>query len=286
MKLILGDNQFFGVNHADLKKAALTKELFNSHQKISDFIKKSLKLGLDGFMINSNDLGFKVIEGFGFKSKDTECHYSIPYPHKYAGIVNDSGMIALLSLVFKQLRLKDVFSILKFVLTFNVVHLLPIIVRMEIPKSLPKGSVVYLQNIVTDLIMGLNNGDKILRAYIKSVKSMGYIPGLITLNPTNLSEVLKLSHLQDEIYLCFNINYSGFNVFPSVSRVEETIKDIKKNTNWKLMGMSIFSSGASGVSIEKSIDYIETLELDYVVFGTSKLDNIAKNISRFKSKTN
>lgn len=286
MKLILGDNQFFGVNHADLKKAALTRELFSSHEKISDFIKKSLKLGLDGFMINSNDSGFKVVEGFDFKNRNAECHYSIPYPHKYAGIVNDSGMIALVSLVFKQLRLKDGFSILKFVLTFNAVHLLPIIVRMEIPKSLPKGSVVYLQNIVTDLIMGLNNGDKILSAYIKSVKSMGYIPGLITLNPTNLCELLKLSHLQDEIYVCFNINYSGFNVFPSVSGVEETINEIKKNTNWKLMGMSIFSSGAGGVSIEKSIDYIETLELDYVVFGTSKLENIAKNISRFKSKTN
>ena len=55
MKLILGDNQFFGVYHADLKKAARTKELFSSHKKIVDFIKKSVNSGLDGFMINSND---------------------------------------------------------------------------------------------------------------------------------------------------------------------------------------------------------------------------------------
>lgn len=286
MKLILGDNQFFGVNHADLKKAALTREMFSSHESITDFIKKSLDMGLDGFMINSNDLGFKVVERFDFKNQNIECHYSIPYPHKYAGIVNDSGMLALLSLVLKQLRFRDIFSVIKFALTFNAIHLLPIILRMEIPKSLPKGSVVYLQNVVTDLTMGLKNGDRILSCYIKSVRSMGYKPGLITLNPTNLFKWFKKSHSQDEVFLCFNINYSGFNVFPSVSRVEETINDIKKSTNWKLMGMSIFSSGASGVSIEKSIDYIETLELDYVVFGTSKLDNIAKNISRFKSKTN
>jgi len=281
MKLILGDNQFFGVNHADLKKAAMTRELFSTHTLISDFIKKSLSIGLDGFMINSNDLGFKVVEGFDFKNQNVECHYSIPYPHKYAGMVNDSGMIALISLVLKQLRFRDVFTVLKFALSYNVVHLLPIIVRMEIPKSLPKGSIVYLQNVVTDLTMGLKNGDKILSAYINSVKSMGYKPGLITLNPANLIDALKNRHSEDEVYLCFNINYSGFNVFPSISKVEKAITDAKDATNWKLMGMSVFSSGSRGISIKDSIQYIKSLRLDYVVFGSSKLSNIEKNINQF-----
>jgi len=279
MKLILGDNQFFGVNHADLKKAAETSEMFSTHERISDFIKESLSIGLDGFMINSNDMGFKVVEGFDFKN--TECHYSIPYPHKYAGIVNDSGMIALISLVFKQLKFRDVYSVLKFALTLNAAYLLPIIVRMEIPKTLPKGSVVYLQNVVTDLTMGLKNGDRILGAYINSVKSMGYKPGLITLNPSKLIELLKRSHSEDEVFLCFNINYSGFNVFPSVSKVEEAISDAKDTTSFNLMGMSVFSSGSSGVSIEESIEYIKSLRLDYVVFGSSKLSNIEKNVFQF-----
>ena len=285
MKLILGDNQFFGVNHADLNKAAMTRELFSSNDSITDFIKESLDIGLDGFMINSNDLGFKVVERFDFKNQNAECHYSIPYPHKYAGIVNDSGMIALVSLVLNQLRLGDMLSVMKFIFTFNAAHLLPIIVRMEIPKSLPKGSVIYLQNVVTDLTMGLNNGDKILSAYIQVVRSMGYIPGLITLNPTNLIEVIKKSHSKDELILCFNINYSGFNVFPSVSKVEEAILDAKNNTNWKLMGMSVFSSGSKGISITESINYIKSLRLDYVVFGSSKLLNIEKNKIQFKDST-
>lgn len=281
MKLILGDNQFFGVNHADLKKAAMTREMFSTHISISDFIKGSLKIGLDGFMINSNDLGFKVVEEFDFKNLAVECHYSIPYPHKYAGIVNDSGMIALLTLVLRQLRLRDIISVLKFAFSFNAAHLLPIIVRMEIPKSLPKGSIVYLQNVITDLTMGLKNGDKIITSYINSVKSMGYKPGLITLNPIVIIEALKKSHLQDEVFLCFNINYSGFNVFPSVSKVEEAIFESKQSTPWKLMGMSIFSSGSKGVSIKDSIDYIKSLPLDYVVFGSSKLSNIEKNKIQF-----
>lgn len=283
MKLILGDNQFFGVNHADLKKAALTREMFSSFESIADFIQESLDIGLNGFMINSNDLGFKVVEKFDFENQNTECHYSIPYPHKYAGIVNDSGMLALVSLVLKQLRLSDMLSVMKFAFSFNASHLLPIILRMEIPKSLPKGSVIYLQNVVTDLTMGLNNGDKILSAYIQNVRSMGYKPGLITLNPTSLIELLKKGHSHEEVFLCFNINYAGFNVFPSVSMVEEAIVYAKDTTNWKLMGMSVFSSGSNGISINESIEYIKSLRLDYVVFGSSKLENIMKNVAEFKS---
>lgn len=282
MKLILGDNQFFGVNHADLEKALKTKELFSTQQKISKFIHKSLNLGLDGFMINSNELGFKVIEEYDFKAHPTECHYSVPYPHKYAGIVNESGMIALITLVLRQLRLRDLFSVFRFMLTWNAIHLLPIVVRMEVPKSLPKGSIVYLQNVITDMTLGLQNGDKILGAYINCVQVLGYKPGLITLNPAYLFDTLSHKYSSQEIYLCFNINYSGFNVFPSTLKVESTISELKQHTKWKLMGMSVFSSGSQNISIDTSINYIKKLDLDYVVFGSSRLSNIETNIYNFR----
>ena len=41
------------------------------------------------------------------------------------------------------------------------------------------------------------------------------------------------------------------------------------------MGMSIFSSG--GTKISESIKYIKKLNLDYVVFGSSKINNIESN---------
>mgnify|MGYP001352434491 CR=1 FL=1 len=61
MKIILGDNQFFGVNHFDLNKGEKTKLKFDSLNKIEDFINDSLSFGLDGFMINSNNIGYKLI---------------------------------------------------------------------------------------------------------------------------------------------------------------------------------------------------------------------------------
>ena len=61
MKIILGDNQFFGINHFDLEKGASIKKKFDSIEKICRFIQDALQVGMDGFMINSNDEGYKLI---------------------------------------------------------------------------------------------------------------------------------------------------------------------------------------------------------------------------------
>ena len=44
MKILLGDNQFFGVNHFDLEKGQATKLKFDSPIKIESFIKESLSI--------------------------------------------------------------------------------------------------------------------------------------------------------------------------------------------------------------------------------------------------
>ena len=94
MKILLGDNQFFGVNHFDLEKGEKTKLKFDTTKKIELFINNSLSEGMDGFMINSNDKGYELISESDFNSSK-EIHYSIPYPHKYANMINESGMLSL-----------------------------------------------------------------------------------------------------------------------------------------------------------------------------------------------
>lgn len=281
MKLILGDNQFFGINHANINKGVETQSFFDSTHKISSFIRGALACGLEGFMINSNEIGFRVVEEFDFAQQDTECHYSVPYPHKYAGVVNDSGIIALVYLILRQLRISDIARAVRFLFTLNAVHLMPVILRLEIPKSLPHGSVVYLQNVVTDLIMGLRNGDKLLAAYVRNIQQLGFIPGLITMNLGSLNASLRKELSKEDLVICFNINKDGFNVFPTTNAVEKQILEIKETTNWRLMGMSVFSSGSGRVPISESIAYIKNLPLDYVVFGSSKLVNIKSNRDSF-----
>ena len=280
MKIILGDNQFFGVNHFDLKKGEETKSKFDDTNKIRSFINLSLECGLDGFMINSNEKGYEIISNTDFHLSK-EVHYSIPYPHKYASMVNENGMMSLLSYLIKNTSIvKNIIGGVKLVATQNLKSITPLALNLEVPNNLRIGSYIYMQNIITDMLMGIGRGD-ILIEFIKSVVRLGYKPGIITLNPIMFDRLLKKykdTDLIKDLIVCFNINKEGFNVFPSLNQVENFIQSRLK---YKLMGMSIFASGAA--KIPESIDYIKTLNLDYVVFGSSRIENIKSNLNLFKS---
>jgi hypothetical protein len=166
------------------------------------------------------------------------------------------------------------------VATQNLKSITPLALNLEVPKNLKKGSYIYMQNIITDLLMGMGRGD-ILIEFIKSVSKMGYKPGIITLNPIMFDKLLKNeqdANWLEDLVVCFNINKEGFNVFPSLDAVECFIESRPK---YKLMGMSVFASGAA--NIPASINYIKKLNLDYVVFGSSRIENIQKNLEQFKN---
>ena len=279
MKIILGDNQFFGVNHFDLKKGEKTKLKFDTTTKIEAFINDSLDIGLDGFMINSNEKGYEIVNASKFDSAK-EIHYSIPYPHKYASMVNENGMMSLFGHIIKNTSfIKNLIGGIKLVATQNLKSITPLALNLEVPKNLKKGSYIYMQNIITDLLMGMGRGD-ILIEFIKSVSKMGYKPGIITLNPIMFDKLLKNeqdANWLEDLVVCFNINKEGFNVFPSLDAVESFIESRPK---YKLMGMSVFASGAA--NIPASINYIKKLNLDYVVFGSSRIENIQKNLDNLR----
>jgi len=278
MKIILGDNQFFGINHIDLQKGTMVKQEFDNQNKIVSFIKDALNIGMDGFMMNSNYQGYEIISKETFSS-EKEIHYSIPYAHKYANMVNENGMMSLLSHVVKNTSMtSNIISGTKLLSSRNLKNLVPLAVDLEVPKQLRKGSYVYLQNIMTDLVMGLGRID-LLTYFIDSVRKKGYNPGLITLNPIKLHKALESieENLQDLI-ICFNVNDVGFNVFPNKEEIE---KFANAQHSFKKMGMSVFASGAG--NIPASINYIKELNLDYVVFGTSRIENVQSNLSGLKS---
>lgn len=279
MKQILGDNQFFGVNHNDIDKGDKTRQLFCTNKSIISFVHASMDIGLSGFMMNSNLRGFEITNIVS-KVFNGEIHYSVPYPHKFASMVNEGGMLMLLKYVISKSSFRSLFlHIPQFLVTGNIKYCLPLILDLEIPRNLKKGSYVYLQNIVTDLLLGMKRYD-LLESFCNSLIAKGYSPGLITLNPILLDEVISKfdPNLQAKLIVCFNINRDGFNVFPNLNDVEGLIF---KESLYKKMGMSILSSGGAN-NIYESLLYIKNLPLDYVVYGSSNIENIKMNYDSLK----
>ena len=136
------------------------------------------------------------------------CFYHYSHPNAYNLIDGIDGLAG-----FGGLICTFVFGIWFYVI--GEIGMASIALDIEVPNALRKGSHIYLQNIITDLLIGMKRFD-ILVQFIKSCISMGYRPGLITLNPVILDrELIKLDkELLKELIVCFNINAEGFNVFP------------------------------------------------------------------------
>jgi len=194
--------------------------------------------------------------------------------------VNENGLLFLLKYLISKSSTKSVlYYFPKFIFKKDVKYLLHLIVDLEIPQNLPSGSYIYLQNIVTDLLIGLKRYDLIYE-FCETIIGKGFKPGIITLNPLSIDKILSdySSNILQDLVVCFNINKTGFNVFPNLNDVHQYTLT---KTAYKKMGMSILSSG-SVLNVDDSLDYIKELQLDYVVYGTSSINNLIYNFNYLK----
>ena len=134
--------------------------------------------------------------------------------------------------------------------------------------------VVFLHNILTDLLLGLGMGDIFVgfAAYIK--EKYGTEPGFITQNLPELKRFLGECGIDNPI-ICSSINKIGYLMNPDRKTYEEALKD----QDFQPVAMSVFASGA--IEPKEAIEYVcQKLNIKSVVFGASKKQHIvdSKNL--------
>ena len=95
-RVVFGDNQFFGINHMSLDKAQAQAERFTELDAIFNVYDIAFEQGVRAVMLNSNARAGEICDRFrANKSKYDEVAWypSIPYPHKYANLVAERGMV-------------------------------------------------------------------------------------------------------------------------------------------------------------------------------------------------
>ena len=133
-------------------------------------------------------------------------------------------------------------------------------------------------NPITDLVLGYNIKD-VFEHYCEYVqKKYKVLPGFITLNMPYLKRKLEEWGI-DNVVICSTINKAGFNMFPSKEEYEKAIaaNDPEK---YQLMAMSPLASGS--ISPKESFDYINSLNLQSVVFGASSKNHIESSVELIK----
>ena len=224
-RVLFGDNQFFGVNHMSEEKARQQAMKFQDIEAIVATLAAAVDAGVPGFMCTTHDrvaeiadmvrAGREELAGLTF-------YPCMPYAHKYANAVTELGYVGTLKkflpaegaissvlLGSRALISQDVESVLKLLID----------AEMKMFHGLPT-PVVFLQNVVTDLALGLNATDS-FRYFADHVRGKyGSEPGFITMNMPMLLPVLDKAGIKNPI-ICTNLNKIGFRMSGGVDAYRE-----------------------------------------------------------------
>ena len=190
-KVIFGDNQFFGINHRSQEKAEEMLKRFGNIDNIFEVYDNAFECGVKAVMLNSNDKAMAICDRFrANKSKygDIAWYPSIPYPYKYANMVNELGIFpAVNEVLFKGNTTGGLFSMIGKGISAawnkDVLKMMEMLIDVEYKMFRDLNvKVLFLQNVITDLILGYNIKE-ILVHYCEYIrKKYKVTPGFITLN--------------------------------------------------------------------------------------------------------
>ena len=280
-RIIFGDNQFFGINHMSEVKAQELAEKFNDMQSIFDVYDIAYDCGIRAFMLNSNDRAKYICDYFREninKYAGMTLYPSIPYPRKYASLIAERGLFPTLKeAILSDNTAKDIFNIVSkggaSLFEKDMIKVMQILVdiEMKIFNGLPY-KVIFLQNIVTDLLLGLQVKE-VFVAFDEYIKhKYNAKAGFISMNLPKLSELLLNCGISEPI-ICSSINKSGYFMNPDISTYETTIKE----ENIIPVAMSIFASGA--IRPSEGVEYICAQKaIKSIVFGSSRREHISQTI--------
>lgn len=277
-RVILGDNQFLGVNHADQGKASSLYQKFGEADSIIEVIGWAYEAGVRDFMFTTHDKYYPVFEEITRSRLFPGLYFtpSLPYAHKYANAMAERGMVDVVLSNLREVSKARVIPALARTAIGDFSGLMKLLVEVELLmcRGLPVRG-VFMLNIVFDLLLGLNSL-RLLEKFHRFVSdSLKVTPGFFTMNHPLAVKVLCDEIGLQEPWLCSNLNIGGFRTTPSKDAVIESFACGKS----KNIAMSIFASGALGG--ESSLDFVLNAKgVKSLVFGSSSPTNIKKNVDR------
>jgi len=276
-RIIFGDNQFFGINHMSEEKAQAQAQKFKDVDSIIKVVDTAYDCGIRAFMFNTHDKVAHVCDHFRANPEryaDISLYPSMPYAHKYAHAVNEKGMTgALNDILIKGNSAKQIVTAVKrgfsAVTKKDMAEMMKLLIDAEMKMFRGLNvKVIFLQNIVTDLLYGLGFKN-ILREYADYItEEYNVEPGFITLNLPGLVDFLIECGIENPI-VCSGINKIGYLMNSDRESYEEAIQ----NKPFRPMAMSILASGA--VPPREAVEYITSQKnIRSIVFGASSKAHI------------
>ena len=272
-RLLFGDNQFFGINHMSEEKARAQSIRFHDTASIMEVLDAAYDEGIRTFMCTTHErisAVCDVVRANPARYADFQFYPCMPYAHKYANAVTDHGMIgAITQFMPEDGLLRTVLSGGKALATKDVAGIARILIDAEMKMfSGLKTPVIFLQNVFTDLLLGMGFTGAFRIFHDHVIEKYGAEPGYITMNMPALFKALTAEGIENPI-ICANINKIGFRM----SGGQDAYLEVMKTGRLRAIAMSVYASGA--ISPDEAISWVADLpNLQSIVFGASSRGNI------------
>ncbi|PXW35298.1 UNVERIFIED_CONTAM: hypothetical protein DES50_101243 [Williamsia faeni] len=272
-RVLFGDNQFFGINHMSEEKARAQALKFQNLDNVMDVLDIAYDNGFQTFMCTTHDRVGDILARMKedpAKYREQVFYPCMPYAHKYANAITEDGLVNAIRRFTpgdglfdatlrggRSLASKDIEGLTTLLIDAEM--------KMFEGFTTP---VVFLQNVVVDMLLGLGFNEAFL-IFAEHVKNkFGAEPGFITMNMPALLDVLEAVGLENPI-VCSNINKLGFRMSGGLAAYEEALQ----TKQFRAIAMSIYASGA--IEPEEAIQWIaERPNICSIVFGASSASNI------------
>jgi len=276
-RILFGDNQFFGINHMSEEKARQQTMQFAKIESVMETLVAARDAGIEVFMCTTHDRVAEVTEVVRRAPenwKDFKFYPCMPYAHKYANAVTEHGYLdALKKLIPNDGLLNTAFRGGKALLMRDLASMAMLLIDAEMkPFKELKTPVIFVQNVVTDLILGLGYWDAfgVFADHVR--KKYDAEPGFITMNLPNLLPALESVGIPNPI-VCANVNKIGFRMSGGI----EAYRQATDRWPARVIAMSVLASGA--IAPAEAIEWVVGERyVQSILFGASSERNIRNTV--------
>jgi hypothetical protein len=276
-RILFGDNQFFAVNHVSDEKARAQSIRFKDDDAIIKILDIAREAGINTFMCTTHDRIANIcdfIRSHPEKYRDFKIFPCMPYAHKYANAVTESGIAGTLKQYVPGNFLGSLFKGGIAYLSKDYLSIMELLIDAEMKMF--KGidtPVIFLQNVVTDLLLGLGMTEVLLSFHSYVEKKYNAEAGFITMNMPKLLEELEKAGIKNPI-ICSSINLAGFRM----SGGKELYESVLKTKKVRAVAMQVLGGGA--INPKKAIEYVCNLpNIESILFGASSRANIDQTVN-------
>lgn len=276
-RILFGDNQFFAVNHISDDKSMAQSIRFKDDAAIIKTLDYAIEAGINTFMCTTHDRIAnicQIIRDNPEKYRNFKIFPCMPYAHKYANAVTELGIAGTLKQYVPGNFVGSLFKGGVAFLSKDYIAIMELLIDAEMKMF--KGintPVIFLQNVITDLLLGLKMKEILIAFHQYIAKKYNAEAGFITMNLPMLLNVLEEGGIKNPI-ICSSINKAGFRMSGGKALYEETLRTRK----FRAIAMQVLAGGA--VSPGEAIKYVSGLpNIESILFGASSKGNITETVS-------